>query len=124
MLFNAERFQPSPNHSKLLEYGIKSRTPDSDSFSRRAHSLALAHQSLRLAAVSSVETYADYPLQPLPPANAAGLLSLLGQHEEALELVDEALSLEPTVRASFFLYNTPEEVDAVAAVVSDLASTC
>ena len=36
----------------------------------------------------------------------------------------EELSLEPTVRASFFLYNTPDEVDAVTAVVSDLASTC
>lgn len=36
----------------------------------------------------------------------------------------EELSLEPTVRASFFLYNTPEEVDAFATVVSDLASTC
>ena len=35
----------------------------------------------------------------------------------------EALELEPTVRASFYLYNTEDEVDRMLSVLEDLIAT-
>jgi tetratricopeptide (TPR) repeat protein len=90
-LYNAERYRVRPNHRKLLETAFRA--------SRRSEHRNSNPQSVSFYSVLlGLEGY-RYQLQFDPlnswyQVNAAVNSSMLGRHDESLELVDEALQID------------------------------
>jgi serine/threonine protein kinase len=105
-LYNAERYRLRPNHRKLLETAFRS-------FRLTSHEIpnpqAISFYSVHLGLEGYRYGLQLYPLSPFGHVNPAVNLSMLGRHDESLELVDEALRIDldftiaKAYRASFLV---------------------
>ena len=90
-LYNAERYRVRPNHQKLLETAFRASR-------RTGHRDQNAQEVSFYSVILGLEAY-RYQLQFDPlnswlQVNAAVNSSMLGRHDDSLELVDEALQID------------------------------
>ncbi len=92
----AESSRPHPDMQTLLADALRAaRFGPRCSVCQISLSFALAPSSVTLSLAAALESRRVDPLWSVPSGNAANAFLYLGQPEEALPLIDEALRLEP-----------------------------
>lgn len=126
----AEEWRPNGDKRKRLEYALKAATYAGDSgYSHHVLGAALSRNSFVLALAASREGTRREPLHLNGKLFSAGMLARQNEPKQGLQLIDQALSIEPNMPVGVIMKvwlllrdHQPQEAEKWAAPLDKMAS--